>query len=458
MMNMKKGYVILFFLAAVLAGCEKVKDLSDEASVERFWLTGYSPEEARVDSVYLSAPDIVIPVRPGEGLFPFRVDYALEVSRTTHKVLGDYAEGQPLVFSDGGTEFKFQLVAESGMVHEYVVSLYPLETGADISTFAFEGSNASTVEIDPWTASVYISTPGVDFEEGQTVTLRDVRIGYFGDLTVVSQPEEYTFTSFDDVKRIVLRSADGETERTWTVRFVNLIQIPNSDFESWGQYPGVNLGEMTIDPTPGKGEGWATANNSFVQGTLPVSYNGGKAAQMTTNVQNALVFGELIAAGSLYTGEFVFDIGALNNPRKMTHFGIPYTLQPESVEFDARYVPGPVLKRAVKEGSKYHIEDTVGVDCGQAWVELLYYDGTGEFEYHGQGEKEVEVLGRGEIVFDGSDSRYATWGHYVMPIVYANRDKLPTHIVIVFSSSKGGDKFIGAPGSTMEVDNVKLIY
>ena len=47
---------------------------------------------------------------------------------------------------------------------------------------------------------------------------------------------------------------------------------------------------------------------------------------MTTNEQNALIFGKLIAAGSIYTGCFKFDVGALNDPRSDS-LGIPIAIQ-----------------------------------------------------------------------------------------------------------------------------------
>ena len=55
-------------------------------------------------------------------------------------------------------------------------------------------------------------------------------------------------------------------------------------------------------------------------------------------------------------------------------------------------------------------------------------------------------------------SSLKNWSHYSIPIEYTNEDLLPTHVAIVFSSSKNGDQYLGAPGSVMEVDNVELIY
>ena len=434
---MRKYYWILLFAVGLLSSCEKVKDLSDDARIERFEITSYTPTTAELGEIYRDDKSIIIPVVPEDNLFPLTLQTVLETSSTTHKVLGNYVKGQDIVFNGGESTINFFLIA-------------------DILQFKFEGSEKMTITINPWSKIVNISVLDPGFPVTIKPTIRLSEDATFADYT---EGEELTFQSFEGIKEITVVSADGQTRRTWKIQFGALLQIPNSDFESWGKFGNdINLNEETIDPVPGYGKGWATANNYFVQGTRPVEHNGGYAAKMTTNEQNALIFGKLIAAGSIYTGCFKFDVGALNDPRSMTHFGIPHTVRIQSIEFDAKYEPGPQLKQAVKSGSKYSIEDREGVDVGQAFVEIIRWTGEGTFEYHGRPADGVEVLGRGEILFDGKETKYRNWAHYNIPVVYTNQTDIPTHIVIVFSSSKSGDIFLGAPGSTMEVDDVKLIY
>ena len=454
-----KKYSGLFLLMLVLfVACEKVSDLSDEASVVDFQVLSHTPESAVLSDIYMDGPDIIIPVEPQEGLFPFGVQTSLTTSSTTHKVLGGYTEDGKLTFSSGESEVTFYLIAESGYVHPYVISLYPMETGADIKAFTFDGSDKTTVILDPWNAIVYISDPNVKLGEGKRHTISNVNVTTSEGAVSVAETD-YTFENYEDIKTILVTSADGQTSRKWKLQFTELIQIPNSDFESWGKFGNdVNNNVQTINPIPGKGKGWATANNTFVQGALPIDYQGGKAAQLTTKIQNAIVFGELIASGSLFTGSFKINVTALDDSRSMTYFGVPYTLRPAAMEFDLRYEAGDTLCQAVKSGTSYSIVPIEGVDSGHAWVELLRWEGKGEFEYHGRETDGVVVIGRGELVVDGKDHSYRNWGHYKLPIEYYDETSLPTHIAIVFSSSWKGDEYIGAPGSVMEVDNVQLIY
>jgi hypothetical protein len=40
---------------------------------------------------------------------------------------------------------------------------------------------------------------------------------------------------------------------------------------------------------------------------------------------------------------------------------------------------------------------------------------------------------------------------------FASADETPTHLILKFDSSYGG-AYIGTPGSTLWIDNVKLVY
>ncbi|GHT38388.1 hypothetical protein AGMMS49965_01600 [Bacteroidia bacterium] len=234
--------------------------------------------------------------------------------------------------------------------------------------------------------------------------------------------------------------------------------IPNADFELWTNVDDEK--KINIDPTPGKGRGWATANNFYVQGAKPLSYDGGYAVQLTTARQDIdLLKIHLIAAGSLYTGFFTLSTN-FANPRLMTNFGIPHRLRVAAVEFEAQYLPGPQLMQASNEGSGYHVDNIEGVDDGQAWVELLNWSGKSDLIYHGLPIDGLKVLGRAEYVFNGSTNDHQDWRPITLPIEYypEYEDITPTHIVVVFSSSKEGDLFKGAPGSILNVDNVELIY
>ena len=149
----------------------------------------------------------------------------------------------------------------------------------------------------------------------------------------------------------------------------------------------------------------------------------------------------------------------------MTYFGIPFIMRPQSISFDAKYVAGAKFQQSERkdEKSPYIIKDIPVVDQGRVWVELLRWEGNGELEYHGDHAEPVEglkVLGKGEMIFDGANTALQNWNNYTIPINYDSKykDLEPTHISIVMTSSRQGDLFIGAKGSTLTVDNVVVNF
>ena len=83
------------------------------------------------------------------------------------------------------------------------------------------------------------------------------------------------------------------------------------------------------------------------------------------------------------------------------------------------------------------------------------YEGN-NLEYHGFGtEPGVTVIARGTMYF-GEQSE---WRTMTVPIEDTGVSGLDiTHLSVVFSSSKDGDKFVGEVGATLWVDNVVLNY
>lgn len=47
---------------------------------------------------------------------------------------------------------------------------------------------------------------------------------------------------------------------------------------------------------------------------------------------------------------------------------------------------------------------------------------------------------------------------FTIDLVYKDLEKKPTHIIVVFSSSKYGDYFTGSTSSLLYLDDLELIY
>lgn len=185
------------------------------------------------------------------------------------------------------------------------------------------------------------------------------------------------------------------------------------------------------------------------------------------------IAGKGIAAGNIFTGSF--DIGNTVNARPV--FGIPYTQMPKAFRIDYKYAPAEGLM----DGKRKPID---GEDAADMYVILEKREGENvkrlgagwlrvsekqeewktqqvDIKYARNGQAPEDVSENAKYVLkyghDGDTSvsdpglmPEATWGD-------VSKDK-PTHIIAVFSSSYLGDYFIGAPGSTLWVDNFELIY
>ena len=454
---MRKYYGILLLALGLFSSCEKVSKLSDDAEIVSFSITDQTEGIVlNKEGITVSNNVVSIPLDYGRKLFPLTIKANIKFSSTTDKAISvdeNPLNLKELTFKDVYTPQSFYLISESGVPHLGQIVLKD-KPNADITNFHITNHAEKDVNV-----SIHDNNIRINFKKDFSwpVTI-EADITHNGEIKAGSAISPFTFSGPYDKKQIILIAKDNQDERVWNIQVVPTIE--NSNFELW---INENTSKVNIDPTPGKGLGWATANNSFVQGTTPVPYQNGYAAQLQTGIQNlsGLGIGELITAGTIFTGYFQINISALSNPPLMTYFGIPFIMRPESISVDAKYEAGVKFQRSEKVGlNSYKLKDTTGVDQGRIWVELLRWEGNGELEYHGDPVDGLKVLGKGEIIFVGANTALRNWKDYTSPIKYGSKykDLEPTHISIVMTSSRQGDLFIGAKGSTLTVDNVVVNF
>lgn len=260
--------------------------------------------------------------------------------------------------------------------------------------------------------------------------------------------ETVTIHSKDDALKYTITAEDGSRDDYYVLIRDN--QLDNAGFEDWFTKSGLNGSNYK---EPGKSAAttiWATANQGTsiysVYGTQPVVLPGNTVAQISTGETSSVP----VTSGTLFTGKFDIN-GAINHPtdpRKATQFGIPFTLQPDSIQFEYSYQPGSRYVRATLNNPSsifggFTVTDIAGSDSFTAYATLEVRDG-------GQ----ITEVARAEIV---SGVLQPEMKRISVPFEYQSSQK-PTHITVVFASSKDGDLFTGAVGSTLKIDNVVLIY
>ncbi|MDR0384600.1 MAG: PCMD domain-containing protein [Prevotellaceae bacterium] len=363
-----------------------------------------------------------------------------------------------LNFNNINDSAQFSLVSSLGNESIWKVSLIPPKTAgeADIDSVqivrsSYLGLTSANILINKSTAEVFI-----DLKDKSVLPLRILPYLYISDgaeFTSFQNGNFMEFRTFADTVGVEISSRSGKL-KTWKFRLLEKSQLQNSDFELW-----ITSGTPTIDPVPGRGRGWATANNIMVKGTVPVD-NGanGLAAELSTDIISLPK--NLITSATLFLGYFDMSTITLDKPRNMTKFGIPFEANPVAFAIDVKYIPGDNYQQSRHvSGSgilaQYALDDLDGEDRGQIWAELIHWNGSGQLNYAGEPVAGVHVLARAEYVISATG-----WKRLQIPFEkkpeYEHYN--PTHIVFVAASSIEGHLFRGAKGSKLTVDNFELIY
>lgn len=245
------------------------------------------------------------------------------------------------------------------------------------------------------------------------------------------------------------------------------------------------------------GSPWATSNvMAKVAGVVktntsvfPEKRGDGMCARMETRFESVKVLGlvdiEVIAAGSIFLGTVYEPIKGTKNPQAMLCSGITFTKRPKAIRFDYKVKAAPEKNRVRSTGfsrkSTVAGQDSLAVilllqkrwedaegnvyskrvgtmvqrytESTPDWVNeatypIFYGDITSRPEYQSYMRIQVE-----ERYTSNSKGKSVP----IQEVGWAEPDETPTHMVLQFTSSHGG-AYIGSPGNTFWIDNVKLIY
>lgn len=191
----------------------------------------------------------------------------------------------------------------------------------------------------------------------------------------------------------------------------------------------------------------------------------GHAVQLTTRSTGPMgnLSGKRIAAGNFFLG--TFDVGkAVLNPMNATQFGIPFDREPITMTGVFKYRPGTTYQD--KNGK------AVPGRTDAAAIYAILYRNTEEVVIGNKTEKRKRVLNGNNpktnpgvvAIADMKDVGAAdSWTPFTLafdykaPIDYDVLLNRGYSLAIVFSSSSRGDKFEGAIGSQLCIDQIRII-
>lgn len=237
----------------------------------------------------------------------------------------------------------------------------------------------------------------------------------------------------------------------------------NVDGQKYYNWASGNAGfGITLSITPG-----GVMEPAAYPTTITTDAHGGKQALFLetklTGMYGAM-FGKPIAAGNLFIGSF--DTGpVLMDPLAATQFGLPFNKVPVTLEGYYKYRPAENVTD--KDLKPLNLKDSCDIYA-------VFYNRKQLMESVSDPKKRVPYLTGHNIltdpsivaiakIKDGSATAGDGFVKFSLPFEYRAKVDMAAvagldyNIAIVMSSSKRGDSFVGAVGSKLIVDDLKIV-
>lgn len=288
------------------------------------------------------------------------------------------------------------------------------------------------------------------------------------------EPASGSVQNFTSPVRYTVTSEDGQWHRTYSISIEEekVKEIPTTfHFED----ARLENGYYTFYETDGSQELiWASGNGGFrlavnnanaseYPTTLEETGYSGKCAKLVTRTTGSLgaMVGMPIAAGNLFIGKFNLS-NALSNSLKATQLGTTFYHKPLKLKGYYKYTPG----------DKFYTDGAYTNQVDQFDIYAIFYENKNE---EGQSVMLDGTLPLANYVhpnlvslaqFKGTQI-HNSWQTFEMTFDYDHYQKAVDidrlnageyNISIVISSSKDGAIFEGAPGSTLWIDELSIIY
>ena len=241
-------------------------------------------------------------------------------------------------------------------------------------------------------------------------------------------------------------TVDGVAGSEQSFTTVAPVALENGSMENWSQ-----SGKQWNPWGSGATEFWGTGNPgaaAFIGNlTTPTDESvKGKAALLET--KNAVI---KLGAGNIFTGDF--ELEGLNG---LLHFGRSFNSFPTALRLYYKYTPATIDMIGDNVGDLASLKGQT--DMCQIYIALS--------------DKIYEIHNdpKNRQLFDPNDSGIIAYGEFTssqsvtsykqleIPLEYRYTDRTPKYIIIVASSSKYGDYYIGGVGSKLWLDEMELVY
>lgn len=288
------------------------------------------------------------------------------------------------------------------------------------------------------------------------------------------EPESGSTQDFSSPVRYTVTSEDGQWHRTYSISIEEekVQEIPTTfHFEDTrienGYYVFYETSEnQELTWASGNG-GFRLAINNADASEYPTTVEeagySGKCAKLVTRTTGSLgaMVGMPIAAGNLFIGKFNLS-NALSNPLKATQLGTTFYHKPLKIKGYYKYTPG----------DKFYANGSYTNQVDKFDIYAIFYENKDENGESVMLDGTLPVLNYENsnlvALAQFNDTQvYNSWQSFEISFDYdrfqktVDTDRLDAgeyNISIVISSSKDGATFEGAPGSTLWIDELNIIY
>lgn len=288
------------------------------------------------------------------------------------------------------------------------------------------------------------------------------------------EPESGSTQDFSSPVRYTVTSEDGQWHRTYSISIEEekVQEIPTTfHFEDTRIENGYYIFYETSE---NQELTWASGNGGFrlainnadaseYPTTVEEAGYSGKCAKLVTRTTGSLgaMVGMPIAAGNLFIGKFNLS-NALSNPLKATQLGTTFYHKPLKIKGYYKYTPG----------DKFYANGSYTNQVDKFDIYAIFYENKDENGESVMLDGTLPVLNYENsnlvALAQFNDTQvYNSWQSFEISFDYdrfqktVDTDRLNAgeyNISIVISSSKDGATFEGAPGSTLWIDELNIIY
>ena len=271
----------------------------------------------------------------------------------------------------------------------------------------------------------------------------------------------------------IMAYSGDDTSAVQSVKTETVTPLENGGFEDWATIKKIVCPYLSEESAF-----WGTGNPGAAMVNTTVTdksddvrpgTNGQYSVKLESKFANMAGIGKF-AAGNLFIGKYISTVGT----NGIVGFGHKFTSRPLALRFWIKYNCGAVDRvGTLPNGSDLQIGDndtgSIFIALGDWTKEEYGVDADGKIKGTDNcpvivdtrdkatffNPKSESVIAYGELLVSQS---IGEWQQVTIPLEYVTTSKVPTHIVLVASSSRLGDYFTGSTQSVMWLDDMELIY